>query len=411
MEATSGLYQLTVSKDGMAVLLDCPIEPPDSELLAQDIERGLEALSIANIPEKQWITQWLEKAFESTGAPLKDVVLIRGRPPGKAVYGRVEWAGDFFNTGFVIDKNTGTINYRKRSAQSSVTEGQLLGRRIPYRDGDDGCNVFGKTVPGEKAKVFYPSVGMNVTLDESTNSYISQKNGRIRLLNDTLFVDEIYVIEGSIGIETGDLIHTGAVIVKEDILEGSTVEAEGDIEVFGVIEAAHVKTNGNLIVRGGILRAKETKIKAAGSIQAQFIIDSNVEAGRDILIEKEVLNANIRTFGALIVPRGRIVGGQVAALRGINAGQVNTPASVPTELIVGENEILLNTLHKLKSRIEEIDAKLMKRHTIMFQQMHHGPEKSSQRNETIKKLQEEIRQEEKNREVLKSQLEKTWGRI
>jgi len=410
VETMSGQFQLTVSKDKMSLILNCPVVPFDPETTAEEIVTELEKMKISNPPEQGKILKMLMTAVEKN-IPPGQMVLVRGKPPGKAVHGRTEWAGDYFNTGFVKDQKTGAINYRQRTAQSSVRADQLLGRRIPYRDGDTGVNIFGESVPGEKARVYYPSVGANVRLDQNSNSYYSQKNGRVRLLNDSLFVDEVFIIEGSIGIETGDLVHTGALVVKEDILEGSSVEAEGDIEVHGVIEAAHVKTGGNLIVRGGIIRCMDTKIRVAGTINAQFILDSDVEGGRDVLIEKEVTNTELKTFGSLIIPDGRIVGGRVAALRGINAGQVSTPASVHTELIVGENDILLNTLHALKHKINESDQKLTELNTMLFRQMHSAPLKSDEQRRKIKECQEAVHAEEKHKTALLLQSKKTWSRI
>lgn len=410
MDNRSELFQISVSKDGMAVLLDCPAEPPDLTLVSQDIISELEALGVTPMPDKDWIEAFLEDAFDKSRV-IKRAVLIRGQKPGKAIHGRVEWAGDFFSTGFVKDKTTGMVNYRKKAAQSSVEKDQLLGRQIPFQEGKEGLNVFGKTVPGEKAKVFYPTVGTNVRLDEDSDSYYATSGGRIRLLSDTLFVDKVITIEESVGLESGDLKHAGAIVVMEDIQEGSSVEADGDIEVHGVIEGANVKTMGNLIVRGGIMGTEDTKILVAGSIQAKFIINGDVESGRDIIVEREVLNTRINTLGSVIIPHGRIVGGRIAALRGISAGKVNTPASVHTELSVGANEGILDSLRKLKTKIERIEAQLSEDEILIMQFEQLEIENSDERDAKINEIRKRMKENEKNKATLKKRLKKNWLRI
>ncbi|MHC4942431.1 MAG: FapA family protein [Planctomycetota bacterium] len=404
MEGDKLEFQFNIPDDSMTVLLDCPVVPEDQSELALAILTELKDRKIAHLPEPARLAEMIRKAGEKSSS-IKDLIIVKGKYAGKAVHGRVEWAGDFFNTGFIVDEKTGAINYRKRAAQSAIREDQLLGRQIPYYDGSEGENVFGKTVPGEKARVFYPTVGENVRLDSTEGAYYAKKAGRLRLINDTLSVDEIIVIDGSVGIESGDVFHTGAVIVREDILGGSRVEAEGDIEVFGVIDNAFIKTKGNLIVHGGILQAND-QVSVAGAVNALFLIDSDIEAGRDVVVEKEIVNCRVKTFGNLVIPRGRIVGGRVAALRGVHAGQISSSAYVPTTVIAGENDWLVSKMNTLKGEVEESEQRLVELHADLFHKLHHTSPNSPRRKKIIERLEAKIAQEEKKQLRLRQKYDK-----
>jgi uncharacterized protein (DUF342 family) len=404
MDGDKLVFQLKVSDDKMSVTLDCPRVPEDQSELALAILTELKEMKVTRLPDPAKLAESIKKASEKD-PNVKDLIIVRGKYAGKAVHGRVEWAGDFFNTGFVVDEKTGAIDYRKRAAQSSIRKDQLLGRQIPYYDGSEGEDIFGKPVMGEKARVFYPTVGDNVRLDSTEGAYHATKSGRIRLVNDTLYVDELHIVEGSVGIESGDVFHTGAVIVREDILSGSRVEAEGDIEVFGVVENAYIKTKGNLIVHGGILQARE-RVSVAGTVNALFIIDSDVEAGRDVVVEKEIVNSRVKTFGNLVIPRGRIVGGRVAALRGVNANQISSSAYVPTTVIAGANEWLVSKMNTLKTEVEESEKRLVELHADLFHKLHHTDPKSPRRKKIIERLEAKIALEEKRQMRLQSKYEK-----
>ena len=76
-------------------------------------------------------------------------------------------------------------------------------------------------------------------------------------------------------------------------------------------------------------------VKATGGVRARFLLDTEVIAGQDIEIEKEITQCKVQTDGVICMPSGRIVGGEAHAGMGIEIGQAGTDAAVPTLLHVG----------------------------------------------------------------------------
>ena len=327
-------FNLRVTEDQMAVLLDCDINIGELDTLVVTIGRKLEELGIKDPPDQKKLKEHLNQAAREN-PNLVDFVLVKGEPPGEPTHGRVDWEGDFFNTGFVIDNETGKVDYRKRVAQDSVSKGALLGKEIPVKEGKDGKDVFGKLVYAEVAVKYYPKVGENVRLDMVSNSYYAETNGRVRLANDVLSVDEVYTIKEDVDVETGDISHTGAVVVNRDVLNGAKIEAVGNIEVHGTVENAEIRTKGNLTVRGGIRQSEGHKIEVEGSINAMYILGGDIQAKKDVIITREIVNVSLKTLGAVMMPKGRIVGGETVALRGIYVGTSGTKADAPTVLVAG----------------------------------------------------------------------------
>ncbi len=358
MEETHKRFNLRVTKDRAAVLLDCDVTDDEFDALVIAIGKELEALGIKDPPDQNQLKEQLHHATEEN-PHLENFVLIKSEPPVPPQDAKVDWAGDLFGTGLAVDKYTGKINYRKKAATESVTKGTLLGNQIPACEGKDGLNVFGEPIPaGEKPVTKYPEAGDNVRLDTNKNAYYAEINGRVRLINDILSVDEVYIVQEDVDITTGNISHMGAVVVNRDVLNGAKIEAAGSIEVRGIIENAEIRTKGDLTVHGGIRQSEDYKIVVEGGIQAKFIDGGDIQAKEDIVVEKEIINSNIKTLGAVIIPRGHIVGGEIVALRGIYAGHTGSKAYTPTVLVAGEDFNVRNKLSFRKKKIERAEMEL-----------------------------------------------------
>ncbi len=345
---------LKLSQDKMTLLLDYPTVPADLEPLIYCLRKRLQD---RHVPE-EWIGELLEqhiqKAVEENGH-LHDVAIVQGEPIVPPVDGYIEWASNFFKRGFHVDEATGTVDYRRRIARTSVEAGELLATVVLPISGQNGRDVYGRMVPAPKGFTPSLSAGTGVREAPEERKFFASTSGRIRMTSNVLSVDEVYVVEGNVGLATGNITHNGAIVIKGDIESGSDVKARGDIEVHGLIENSDVLTGGNLTVHGGIVGKGKDKIIVAGWLHAHFIVDSEVEAGKDIIIDREILNSEIKTRGALAMQNGRLVGGRVTALAGVLVGQTGTDAGIPTCVIAGRDFRLQARIDKLNVEIDKLE--------------------------------------------------------
>lgn len=151
----------------------------------------------------------------------------------------------------------------------------------------------------------------------------------MRFTDGTLSVDEVYQVTGHVGMASGNIHHPGSVTVTGDVLAGSVIDAEGDVVIGGVIEEALITCGGNLTVGGGILGGEHQIIRAGGNIEAKFINESDVAAGGDIVVAKQISHSRVRSLGSVKVPKGRIAGGTTIALLGIRMGTAGSPETRP----------------------------------------------------------------------------------
>ena len=357
MEETQKEYNLRVSEDSTAVLLDCDLSSVELDKLVDNISKELEELGVKDPPDQKQLKDQLQQ-IEPVIPHLVDFVLIKGESPVPPTNGRVEWDGDFFNNGFVANKETGKVDYREKASNESVKKGMLLGHQIPVKEGKDGLNVFGNVIPAEKPEQYYPKVGENIRFDLNKNSYYAEISGRVRLVSDTLYVDEVYTVDEDVDITTGNILHTGAVVVKRDVLGGAKIETAGNIEVCGIIENAEIQAGGDLVVHGGIRQSEGHKVVVEGCINAKYIDGGNIQANKDIVVEREIINSTLHTLGAVVIPKGRIVGGEIVALRGVYVGQAGSKSYTPTMLVAGEDFSVRGKLNLKKVKIKRLAQEL-----------------------------------------------------
>ncbi len=350
MSEQDGERRVQVTENKLAVLLDCVVDVEKLDDLAERIKRDLVALGLTNAPLAADLKEMLEQAA-TENPEIVNLSLMEGEAPVMPKDGRIEWADDFFSTGFSVDEETGRADYRKKLEKRSVSEGQLLARIIPPEPGTAGVDVYGKRIDVPKAIPARIRAGKGASMGEGEDTFFAASNGRVRWISGVLSVDEVYEITGSVNLETGDVSHPGAVVIERDIEAGTKVQADGDIEVKGIVEAAEIDCGGSLLVHGGITGTEDKLIKVAGSVHAKFILEAEVEADGDIEAELEIRQSHVRTQGAVNVPEGRIVGGEATALGGINVGQAGSEASVPTLLIAGQD-------HKLETAVKEHEKRI-----------------------------------------------------
>ncbi len=396
-------FQFLVSDDRMTLFFDGQVTAETLDTVISQVCTELVKIGVASGASLSETAKRLREAVPM-GPVLSHYTLLEGKRPIPPKEAEILWTDEFFKTGFVVDPATGAVDYRKRAGRQSVGEGEHLATMIPAQPGEDGYDVYGKTVPAPKPKPFRVRAGANVRYDEEENKYYATKDGRIRFAGNVLAVDDVYTITGSVDLKTGNIKHPGALVISKNIEPEFSVEALGDIEVNGYVQNAAVSTKGSLIVHGGITGGPKSRIKVEGSVQAKFLQSVEIEAGGDVIIEHEIDQCVIKSRGAVKVPHGRIVGGVITALGGIETGQVGSEAYIRSELTAGEDYTLkafvtakeadLETRRKslakiaerlapLKERSKSLPPKLREMATVLLNE-------ATAINEAIRQIDEEL---------------------
>ena len=333
----SPAMDLRPDSERMILLLDAPAPGPDQEQFLDSLQSAINHLEIADPPPREELSRIIAAA-EPVDGRLVDVELIRGIPPVMPQDGRIDWTRDFFATGFMVDDATDRADYRQRKDNLSVAVDDLLAHLYPPIPGEPGRDVFGNKIPVRRPHKSRLRKGPNVRIEEDPDGVVrlySEMEGRLRFADGQLAVDEVYSIRGSVGMQTGNVRHPGAVEIDGDIRAGARVDAKGDVIVRGMVEPACVVSGGSLVVQGGIVGGKDMSIVVDGGVRARYILEADITAGGDVEAEREINHSRIRARGQVLVPKGRMVGGEVSALGGIVVQDAGADGLGRTLLICG----------------------------------------------------------------------------
>ncbi len=352
--------RLTLTKDRLKVLFSGTVHEARQQEIVAAIFEKLTALGVRAMPSEAELWKALSEAIPNKDGQITGVVLVTGKAPLPSKDGWIEWPRDFFSSGFVVNEKTGAVNYRERIGDPTVQKGELIASVWPAEPGEDGQDVFGRRVPADKPKALYVRCGRNVEVGEDGIAYRATCSGRVRYARQMLSVDRVFIIHGNVGLASGNIDHAGAVFIDGDVEAETRIRVDGDVEVRGIVEGADIDAGGNLLVHRGITGGSHRHIKAGGRVQARFLVETSIDAGDDVVIERESINSRVFTKSSFVMPGGRLVGGSVVVQGSIRVGQAGSEGLAPTRLAIELDPALVGAIGEKDAEIKCIRNRFMK---------------------------------------------------
>src|SRR5690606_1133244 len=140
----------------------------------------------------------------------------------------------------------------------------------------------------------------------------------------------------------------GSVEIKGDIEGGWAASKTGDLiihgSVFGDTSARRVSDKVSLGMMERMRRScrPAQQLTAAGTVKVKALEGASVEAGRAIEILREARSSTLHTQSALVMPQGRLTGGECSVVDGVWADIIGTPGESRTIIhISSASEALL----------------------------------------------------------------------
>lgn len=333
-------FRLTVDHDAMEAKLVVVKESPNSfaSHLALD-ERLREAGVTEGIDDGAVGYAFKELAKAEEGA---EFVIGRGTPAVNGKNGYIEFlvnvSGLSVYDGTAIqDSNQGkidSIDYKNAIKIVSVPVGQRLAVVHPPSEGFNGRNMMGKLLPAHSGKTASLSVGEGVELSADGMTAFATSEGRPVFSNNKLVICQVFEVPSDVCFQTGNIRFDGYVHVHGDVLDEFSVEAR-NLEIDGVIGAANITCRGNLIVHGGVNGKNRALIVCQGTADVKYLNSARIEVLGNLNVAREINNSTV--WCRATVKAGQIMGGEILALRGIEAKQLGTELGTPTVLCPGSN--------------------------------------------------------------------------
>ncbi|MBN1531657.1 MAG: FapA family protein [Spirochaetes bacterium] len=311
---------------------------------------------VTGIREKE-IKEYLEQM-----AYLQPLLAAEGQKArnGRDAYIDYKVRVDKSNIHFEEDES-GKVDFRNIELLENVVVGQILAVKVPAEEGIPGRTVTNRILPAKSGKDIKIQHGKGTILSEDGTELSAEVNGQVVVKNNKITVEPVYIVNGDVSMETGNIIFLGSVIVSGSVQDNFVVKAAGNIEVKGSVQKAFLEAEGDIIVYSGILGREEAKIESTGgSVYAKFIQNARVIAENDVVGPEGILHSFVDAGERVFSngKRARIVGGVIRAGNEVNARFIGADVSTKTEIWVGINPKVLQQMTELESMRGKMDEEL-----------------------------------------------------
>ncbi len=233
----------------------------------------------------------------------------------------------------------GRVDYHNLDLIEMATAGDVLVTSHEEKPGIDGMDVRNIPIPAKRVKKPAPLPrGKSTSISTDGTKLISEINGQIVYESGRVNVYPVLNILSDIDNTTGDIHFNGAVNIKGNVLTGFTVEADGAIEIKGVVEGAAIKSKENITIVGGVQGLDKAVIEAEGNIYLKFAEQCTLSSGGDIYADN-IMHSNVKCGGNLELKgkAGLLVGGKSIVGGIVRSVNIGSKMATVTEIETGFN--------------------------------------------------------------------------
>lgn len=292
------------------------------------------------------------------------------------------------------EDDSGRIDFLSKDLVENVVQGQELAELVPAKAGTQGQTISGRVLPAKDGKSVELKPGKGTILSEDGRKLLAEKNGQVIFRQGRVNIEEQLTISGDVGLDTGNVMFLGSILVRGAITDNMQVKAAGNIQVGGNVQKAQVEAEGNIVISSGIMGRDGAAIESTtGSLYAKFIQSAKVTVDKDVMVAEGILHSNIYAGGKIQCngKRAQIVGGEVMAGEEIRVKQLGAQASTPTSIIVGTNPKILQQIKQIdqiqsqaSEKLEKIETNIR---TLTFQKGTQKEAFTSEKDEMLVKMQ------------------------
>ncbi len=389
----AGRINFEASKDKMEASIQsfnkAYYDDPSFQVSVEWVQNELKRCLIsATIPDE--ISKSLSEAIKKH-EDLNGVVACRGIPGagGKApfIHHSFKDAAARSSGG---DLDSGFLDIREMQQRMTVKTGQLVAEIRYGTPPVMGKSIYGDAVPGGANDDLIIRVGEGIQ-QRDNGRFFATADGLPLVEAEAISLTKVLVHNGDVNLRTGNIRFDGPVEIKGSIDNGAIVETTGDLIVHGTIRGAHVHSMGTLTVKSGITTGSTGKVQSRGDLQAEFIENSHIVCGGNLVVQKALINSDVIVGGTIkVVSKGGVVaGGRIISKDSLYTYNLGFKNGAVTTLNIGVDWRAARAADIRRVRLE----KLQKRQTDDRQALRELVQKSkAQMTQRHKEMKEELQE-------------------
>lgn len=342
--------QVIVASDAQSAELSIPHNLGAEQFT---VEALIAALKTADVEITDAVVRRLEElvAAPPAGDQPHRVVVAEATPPVHGTDGYVEW--------LVKEDHRppqdveGAIDFYALSAYTLVTQGQTIGRLVPPTDGREGRDVLGKPIEARNGQAAELKLDETIVLNESSE-LVAQIAGVFVRKGARPTIHKLLEVPDYVDFSTGNINFDGDVSVRKGVRDLFRVEATGRIEIRGLVEAAIIDCQGDIVLAGGMAGREHGRVIAAGNVIARHLSGTRLDVKGDLQVDKEMMGCHATVGGRVLCPKGSVIGGVLNTSREFLIAVLGSQAGVETTVELGSLPLLRAKARKLDDSIGQL---------------------------------------------------------
>ena len=283
--------------------------------LSQAIDQCLERCAREQLPQQEVVAMGI-RPLDGVDAYLRFIMEI-GPLPGKIM-------------------GNGAIDFRDRNMFIGVNKDELIAVKIPPTEGTAGRDVHGTVIDPLPGKDIEVRTINDTVMNEATGEIRALRCGVLSMVTDnSVRVCSHHIVPHDVDFVTGNIISRDAVSIRGSVKPKFKVNALGDIQITGDVEKAAVRSDANVIIKGGVI-GTHASVRARGDIDIGFAIRGKTQSFGKTILRKHGFYCRLHAMGDLLCkPSARILSAQLVTYGSLTTGTVGSDIATPSMLAAG----------------------------------------------------------------------------
>lgn len=382
-ERRNAELRIQIAPDGMTALAEIVAAWGGQPVSANEVVKTAQEQGVTFGFQKDAIVQLVGTASRAEPGSKVQHVIALGRPmqPGQNARFEPLVEGLQARSKQPMQISESRVDLRDFGVIPSVLTDQPVVRRHPPTKGVDGVTVRGDITLAPPGQQVEWQVGEGTVVSPADpDLLLASRDGMPRLQDAGALVDEVYAVK-KVDLSTGHVQFKGSVIINGDVTESMKVVAGGNIFVKGLVEGSLLEAGGDIQIGGSIIGHQlagtdgdevlySTVVRAGGHVRCSLAQYVKIECGGDFQASKQINHCDVSARTVLAGSEdklsGKIVGGRFYLDSGLKAGMLGSPSESNLLIslnrridpVVEQQQALKNNVTLVKQEMEQIRASL-----------------------------------------------------
>ncbi|MCI9447017.1 MAG: DUF342 domain-containing protein [Lachnospiraceae bacterium] len=300
----------------------------------------------------------IEKHLKESDKATNRFLAAQGIRPERGRDGYYEF---FFRTGIPqipAIREDGSIDYQNTVYFEQVKAGQVIAVYHEAQPGIGGRTVEGTELFAQGGHEKQLLKGRGFLLSQDKKTYVARESGKIELKDGRITIEPLLVVD-EVTISTGNLRFNGSIWVRGNVGSGVVIQTKDDLIIEGNVEAAHLQSGKNIVIKNGVSGGGLAMIESAGDIHGKFFEGATLTANEGIYANY-VMNSNLIAGKEIVISgtKGAIIGGNAAAVNKIEAHHIGNRAGLLTNISLGISQAMIQKEEEAEIKLKKFQSEL-----------------------------------------------------